>query len=53
MLIVALPAIQRDLSLGAGELSWVAACYALVFGGFLVAGGRFLLVARGRQPVTS
>jgi MFS family permease len=40
VLIVALPMIQHDLGLDAGTLSWVAAAYALAFGGFLVAGGR-------------
>jgi MFS family permease len=40
VLIVGLPAIQRDLRLSAESLSWVAAVYALIFGGFLVLGGR-------------
>ncbi|MEU4422994.1 MFS transporter [Actinoplanes sp. NPDC024001] len=40
LLVVALPDIQRDLDLGPAALSWVAAIYALAFGGLLVLGGR-------------
>ena len=40
LLIVALPAIQRDLALGAPALSWAAAVYPLAFGSLLVLGGR-------------
>ncbi|MCA2216126.1 MFS transporter [Jidongwangia harbinensis] len=50
VLIVALPLIQRDLGLDAGTLSWVAAGYALTFGGFLVAGGR-AADRYGRRPM--
>jgi MFS family permease len=40
LLVVALPAIQQDLSLGPAALSWAAAIYALAFGGLLILGGR-------------
>jgi MFS family permease len=40
ILIVALPAVQDDLRLSGAELSWAASVYALVFGGFLILGGR-------------
>jgi MFS family permease len=40
MLVIALPAIDQELRLGAAMLSWVAATYALAFGGLLVLGGR-------------
>ncbi|MGN9910045.1 MFS transporter [Phytohabitans sp. LJ34] len=40
IVIVALPAIQHDLRLSDGDLSWVASIYALIFGAFLVLGGR-------------
>lgn len=48
LLIVALPAIQRDLGLGAAALSWSAAVYPLAFGSLLVLGGRAADVA-GRR----
>jgi MFS family permease len=50
LLIVALPAIQRDLGLGAPALSWAAAVYALVFGSLLVLGGRAADLA-GRRVI--
>lgn len=37
---VALPSIQRALALPPSGLPWVANAYALVFGGFLLLGGR-------------
>jgi EmrB/QacA subfamily drug resistance transporter len=37
---VALPAIGADLSLRESGLHWVISAYALVFGGFLLVGGR-------------
>jgi len=37
---VALPSIGRDLGFDQGDLSWVVNAYVLVFGGFLLLGGR-------------
>ena len=37
---VALPSIQRDLGFTAASLQWVINSYTLVFGGFLLLGGR-------------
>ncbi|MCW2800261.1 MAG: transporter [Aeromicrobium sp.] len=37
---VALPSIGRDLTLNQDSLSWVVNSYVLVFGGFLLLGGR-------------
>jgi EmrB/QacA subfamily drug resistance transporter len=37
---VALPDIQRDLGFSADDLQWVISAYTLVFGGFLLLGGR-------------
>jgi EmrB/QacA subfamily drug resistance transporter len=37
---VALPSIQRDLEMTQSELQWVINGYALIFGGFLLLGGR-------------
>jgi EmrB/QacA subfamily drug resistance transporter len=37
---VALPTIQRDLGFSEQSLSWVLNAYTLVFGGFLLLGGR-------------
>ena len=37
---VALPSIQRNLGLSESSLQWVVNAYLLVFGGFLVLGGR-------------
>jgi EmrB/QacA subfamily drug resistance transporter len=37
---VALPSIQRDLNFSAADLQWVINSYTLVFGGFLLLGGR-------------
>jgi EmrB/QacA subfamily drug resistance transporter len=37
---VALPSIQQDLDLSEGSLQWIVNAYTLVFGGFLLLGGR-------------
>jgi EmrB/QacA subfamily drug resistance transporter len=37
---VALPSIQADLGMSESELQWVVNAYTLVFGGFLLLGGR-------------
>src|SRR6478735_9861462 len=37
---VALPSIQKDLHLSEGNLQWIINAYTLVFGGFLLLGGR-------------
>ena len=37
---VALPSIQSDLNLSEGNLQWIVNAYTLVFGGFLLLGGR-------------
>ena len=37
---VALPSIQADLDMSEADLQWVVNAYALVFGGFLLLGGR-------------
>jgi len=37
---VALPSIQKDLHMTEGDLQWVVNAYTLVFGGFLLLGGR-------------
>ncbi len=37
---VALPSIQRDLRLSEANLQWIINAYTLVFGGFLLLGGR-------------
>jgi EmrB/QacA subfamily drug resistance transporter len=37
---VALPSIQRGLHFSAADLAWVVNAYTLVFGGFLLLGGR-------------
>ena len=37
---VALPSIQKDLGFSQEDLQWVISAYALVFGGFLLLGGR-------------
>src|SRR4029453_2997861 len=37
---VALPSIQVDLGVSQENLQWVISAYALVFGGFLLLGGR-------------
>ena len=37
---VALPSIQRDLDIAPADLQWIINSYTLVFGGFLLLGGR-------------
>src|SRR5262245_49282880 len=37
---VALPSIQTDLKIGEADLQWIVNAYTLVFGGFLLLGGR-------------
>ena len=37
---VALPSIQKDLGLSEASLQWIVSSYTLVFGGFLLLGGR-------------
>ncbi|MGZ6784626.1 MAG: MFS transporter, partial [Nocardioidaceae bacterium] len=37
---VALPSIKIDLGFSQADLQWVISAYALVFGGFLLLGGR-------------
>lgn len=37
---VALPSIQKDLALSEANLQWIINAYTLVFGGFLLLGGR-------------
>ena len=37
---VALPSIQRDLGLSENNLQWIVNAYTLLFGGFLLLGGR-------------
>ena len=37
---VALPTIQKDLGLSEANLQWIVNAYTLVFGGFLLLGGR-------------
>jgi EmrB/QacA subfamily drug resistance transporter len=37
---VALPSIQEDLEMSDSDLQWIVNAYALVFGGFLLLGGR-------------
>ncbi len=47
---VALPSIGRDLGLSQDSLSWVVNSYTLVFGGFLLLGGRLADIL-GRRRV--
>jgi EmrB/QacA subfamily drug resistance transporter len=47
---VALPAIQADLGFSQENLQWVLSAYALVFGGFLLLGGRLADIL-GRRGV--
>jgi EmrB/QacA subfamily drug resistance transporter len=50
---VALPSIQVDLGFSQENLQWVISAYALVFGGFLLLGGRTAdLVGRRRMFLT-
>lgn len=47
---VALPSIQADLGFSQDDLQWVISAYALVFGGFLLLGGRLADIL-GRRSV--
>jgi EmrB/QacA subfamily drug resistance transporter len=47
---VALPSIQLDLGFAQEDLQWVISAYALVFGGFLLLGGRLADIL-GRKRV--
>src|SRR5213592_4553227 len=47
---VALPSIQTDLHFTQENLQWVISAYALVFGGFLLLGGRLADIL-GRKRV--
>jgi EmrB/QacA subfamily drug resistance transporter len=47
---VALPSIQKDLGFSQENLQWVISAYALVFGGFLLLGGRLADIL-GRRAV--
>jgi MFS family permease len=47
---VALPSIQADLGFSQEDLQWVLSAYALVFGGFLLLGGRLADIL-GRRSV--
>src|SRR5918994_3200393 len=40
IVLVALPSIDADLALSAGDLQWVLSAYLLSFGGLLLLGGR-------------
>src|ERR1700740_1569378 len=46
---VALPSIQSDLHLSEGNLQWIVNAYTLVFGGFLLLGGRGGDLLRGKR----
>src|SRR5947209_18603758 len=46
---VALPSMQRTLSLSAENIDWVVSGYALTFGGFLMLGGRLADVVGRRR----
>src|SRR4249919_3125531 len=47
---VALPSIQKDLGFSQENLQWVISAYALVFGGFMLLGGRLADII-GRKRV--
>ncbi|WP_443089455.1 MFS transporter [Yinghuangia sp. ASG 101] len=40
MMVVALPALQRDLGRSTGSLRWVVSAYVLGYAGFILLGGR-------------
>jgi EmrB/QacA subfamily drug resistance transporter len=46
---VALPSMGRDLHFAQADLSWVTNAYTLVFGGFLLLGGRLADIAGRRR----
>src|SRR5262245_66446214 len=47
---VALPSIKEDLGFSQENLQWVISAYALVFGGFLLLGGRPADIPGPRRP---
>ena len=47
---VALPSIKEDLGFGQSDLAWVVNAYVLVFGGFLLLGGRLADIV-GRRKI--
>ena len=49
---VALPSIGRDLDFSQENLSWVVNAYTLVFGGFLLLGGRMADLLGRRRVFT-
>jgi EmrB/QacA subfamily drug resistance transporter len=50
---VALPSIQKDLGFSQENLQWVISAYALMFGGFLLLGGRLAdIIGRKRVFMT-
>ena len=51
---VALPSIAQDLNLNESDLSWIPNAYLLMFGGFLLIGGRMAdLLGRRRVFMVS
>src|SRR6187551_2054388 len=46
---VALPSIGKDLDFSQDNLAWVVNAYTLVFGGFLLLGGRMADLLGGRR----
>ena len=50
---VALPTIQKDLDMSDTNLQWVVNAYTLMFGGFLLLGGRAGDLAGGRRSFSS
>ena len=50
---VALPSIQTDLGFSAEDLQRVLSAYALVFGGFLLLGGRLGVATRSSRRARS
>jgi MFS family permease len=50
---VALPSIQQDLGIEQSTLQWIVIAYCLMFGGFLLLGGRMAdLLGRRRMLLT-
>jgi MFS family permease len=50
---VALPSIQTDLGFSQENLQWVVSAYALLFGGFLLLGGRVADIVGRRRVFVS
>src|SRR6478609_186122 len=50
---VALPSIKTDLHFPEADLQWVISAYAIVFGGFLLLGGRLADVLGRRRLFTA